>query len=108
MPRGQPGEIVVSTPTIMLLVVFHNNTEYKCFLTSCQYSGYKDNEEGTRESMHGPDWYKTGDIGYLDDKGYLIIVDRLKDVIKYKGYIFLPRFNQFSVLICLQVPDQPN
>ncbi|OJJ60314.1 hypothetical protein ASPSYDRAFT_86906 [Aspergillus sydowii CBS 593.65] len=70
VPRGQPGEIVVSTPTIML--------------------GYKDNEEGTRESMHGPDWYKTGDIGYLDDKGYLIIVDRLKDVIKYKGFQISP------------------
>lgn len=40
--------------------------------------------------MHGPKWYKTGDIGYLDDKGYLIIVDRLKDVIKYKGYMFCP------------------
>lgn len=40
--------------------------------------------------MHGPGWYKTGDIGYLDDKGYLIIVDRLKDVIKYKGYSACP------------------
>lgn len=39
--------------------------------------------------MHAPNWYKTGDIGYLDDKGYLIIVDRLKDVIKYKGYVSL-------------------
>ncbi|KAJ5414131.1 NRPS-like protein biosynthetic cluster [Penicillium cosmopolitanum] len=70
VPAGQPGEIVVSTPTIML--------------------GYKDNDEGTRESMHGPEWYKTGDLGYLDDKGYLIIVDRLKDVIKYKGFQISP------------------
>ncbi|RDH26655.1 acetyl-CoA synthetase-like protein [Aspergillus welwitschiae] len=52
--------------------------------------GYKDNGEGTRESMHGPGWYKTGDIGYLNDKGYLIIVDRLKDVIKYKGFQISP------------------
>ncbi|KAJ5243280.1 uncharacterized protein N7469_001607 [Penicillium citrinum] len=70
VPAGQPGEIVVSTPTIMM--------------------GYKDNEKGTRESMHGSEWYKTGDIGYLDDKGYLIIVDRLKDIIKYKGFQISP------------------
>lgn len=38
--------------------------------------------------MFAPGWYRTGDIGYMDDKGYLIIVDRLKDVIKYKGYLF--------------------
>jgi hypothetical protein len=88
----------------MLSVVFQNCPEYKHLLTS-SYSGYKDNEEGTRESMHGPDWYKTGDIGYLDDKGYLIIVDRLKDVIKYKGYIPLPGFSKYHVLIHLQIPD---
>lgn len=48
--------------------------------------GYKDNDEATRESMLAPGWYRTGDVGYLDENGYLIIVDRIKDVIKYKGY----------------------
>jgi long-subunit acyl-CoA synthetase (AMP-forming) len=51
------------------------------------YRGYKDNEQATRESMLEPSWYRTGDVGYLDPKGYLIIVDRIKDVIKYKGYV---------------------
>lgn len=47
--------------------------------------GYKDDAAATSEAMLEPEWYKTGDVGYLDSSGYLIIVDRLKDVIKYKG-----------------------
>ncbi|EXJ69749.1 uncharacterized protein A1O5_06820 [Cladophialophora psammophila CBS 110553] len=67
---GTPGEICVSCPTIMM--------------------GYKDNEKATQESFLEPGWYRTGDIGYLDKNGYLIIVDRIKDVIKYKGFQVSP------------------
>jgi acyl-coenzyme A synthetase/AMP-(fatty) acid ligase len=39
--------------------------------------------------MFSSEWYRTGDIGFLDDNGFLIIVDRIKDVIKYKGFVSL-------------------
>lgn len=52
------------------------------------HRGFKDNEAETRQSMLEPGWFRTGDIGYIDENGYLTIVDRLKDVIKYKGYTY--------------------
>ncbi|KAJ5502771.1 hypothetical protein N7463_005645 [Penicillium fimorum] len=64
------GEICVSSPTIMM--------------------GYKDDPKATEEAMLEPGWYRTGDIGYLDSEGFLIIVDRIKDVIKYKGFQVSP------------------
>ncbi len=47
-----------------------------------------DSEETARTLRNG--WIHTGDIGHLDTEGYLYIVDRKKDMIKYKGFSIAP------------------
>jgi long-chain acyl-CoA synthetase len=69
MVGGQSGEIVVAGPQVM--------------------KGYWNRKEETDRSMIDG-FFRTGDIGYLDDKGYLFIVDRLKDMIIAGGYNIYP------------------
>lgn len=65
LPPGERGEIVVRGSLVM--------------------AGYYKNPEATAEaSAHG--WHHTGDIGYLDEEGYLFIVDRAKDMIISGGF----------------------
>ncbi len=47
--------------------------------------GYLGNEEATAEMIDSEGWLRTGDIGYVDEDGCLFVVDRLKELIKYKG-----------------------
>ena len=47
--------------------------------------------DATAESIDADGWFRTGDIGALDDDGYLTIVDRKKDMLIYKGYNVYPR-----------------
>ena len=64
------GEIQVSSPALM--------------------AGYLNDPESTALTIGAAGWLRTGDLGYLDSEGYLWIIDRLKDLLKYKGYQVAP------------------
>jgi len=78
MPTGEVGEICFSGAQLM--VGFWNRPEE----TSGVLRDHID-ADGTRR------WLHTGDLGYLDEDGYLFIVDRKKDLIKTSGYQVWPR-----------------
>ncbi|CAE6350170.1 unnamed protein product [Rhizoctonia solani] len=63
---GEPGEFWVRGPTIM--------------------KGYLNNPTATANSITPDGWFKTGDIAVRDSDGFFTIVDRLKELIKYKGF----------------------
>jgi long-chain acyl-CoA synthetase len=70
LPPGEPGEVCARSPGIM--------------------QGYWRAPEATSEALRDG-WLHTGDIGYLDDEGYLFIVDRKKDLIIRGGFNVYPR-----------------
>ncbi|KAK9120018.1 hypothetical protein Scep_018111 [Stephania cephalantha] len=48
--------------------------------------GYVGDEEATASALDDEGWLKTGDLGYIDRDGFVYIIDRLKELIKYKSY----------------------
>src|SRR5918911_2170332 len=52
--------------------------------------GYLGRPQDTAASIDREGWYHTGDVGYVDDEGWFFIVDRTKELIKYKGMQVAP------------------
>ncbi|KAF7083967.1 hypothetical protein CFC21_087682, partial [Triticum aestivum] len=68
--RNQPGEICIRGEQIM--------------------KGYLNDPESTKNTIDKDGWLHTGDIGLVDDDDEIFIVDRLKEIIKYKGFQVAP------------------
>ena len=59
--------------------------------------GYHQRPEATAETIDKDGWLHTGDIGYYDERGYIFIADRIKELIKVKGFqVIINNETQFN------------
>jgi 4-coumarate--CoA ligase len=70
LPAGAEGELLVQGPQVM--------------------KGYLDNAEATAACLDAEGWLRTGDVGTIDEDGYLFVRDRVKELIKVKGFQMAP------------------
>lgn len=61
-----------------------------CFHNGQKWDGYYQNPDETRKIQDSENWIHTGDLGYVDEDGYLFVIDRLKDMLKYQNIMYYP------------------
>ena len=64
-----------------------------------------DRPEATRESFDAQGFYKTGDVALVDERGLFHVVDRVKELIKVKGFQVAPAELEAALLGCEQIAD---
>ena len=67
-------------------------------------TGYFNNEQANKEAFSG-DWFRTGDVVVTDEDGDIFIVDRIKDMIKVKGYQVSPTELEAEIRLAPGVAD---
>ncbi|GAA2740493.1 AMP-binding protein [Kitasatospora cinereorecta] len=82
---GERGELLFRGPQVM--------------------KGYFGRPSETDAMIDADGWLHTGDIGYVDERGYLFVVDRVKELIKYKGYQVAPAELEALLLTHPQITD---
>lgn len=85
IPAGREGEMWILGPTV--------------------FEGYHNNPEATTNAKTADGYFKTGDVGFEDQDGNLFITDRLKELIKYKGFQVAPAELEGLLLDHPQVED---
>jgi long-chain acyl-CoA synthetase len=80
VPLGQPGEIAIKGPQVM--------------------SGYWQRPDETANVMTPDGFFKSGDVGVMDERGYVRIVDRKKDMILVSGFNVYPNEVEATVTAC--------
>jgi acyl-CoA synthetase (AMP-forming)/AMP-acid ligase II len=84
-PTGERGELWVRGPQVM--------------------KGYLNNPEATAATLDADGWLHTGDVAIVHDDGYFEIVDRLKELIKYKGFQVAPAELEALIITHPEVSD---
>ena len=67
--------------------------------------GYRGNAGATAAMIDSDNWLHTGDIGYYDEEGFFFVVDRMKELIKYKGMQIAPSELEHLLLTHPDVAD---
>ncbi|XP_057772620.1 probable CoA ligase CCL7 [Salvia miltiorrhiza] len=85
LPPLQTGEIWIRGPNVM--------------------EGYFKNQRATMETLDDEKWLHTGDVGYFDEEGRLYVVDRIKELIKCKGFQVAPAELEELLLAHTEIED---
>ena len=78
VPTGERGEVWIKGPQVM--------------------KGYLNRPQETADSLR-EGWFRTGDVGYMDEDGHFFLVDRLKDLILCSGYNVYPRMVEEAIYL---------
>ncbi len=91
---GKAGSVGITAPNTELRIVhpvtgtdLSTDEDGELWIRGLQVMrGYLNNPAATAETLDDEGWLHTGDIGHVDQDGHVFVVDRLKELIKYKGF----------------------